>query len=218
MPYAQQPRLPWLNLPRPSLPSLAAVVALHVVVIYAFMHVMGIAIVTPRLPTMVRMIPDTLPPPPEPPKIAVLPDMPAPTIAVPRIEIKLPPAVPPPDAPRATSNTPSPPNAAARNAAPPAVGHSSQPPQFVAGDRAPVYPDAYADRARAGRVVVDCVIETTGQPTACRVVTSTGGAAFATETLRWLSGPGHPMYRPSSRDGLAVREEHQWAVSFEPPQ
>jgi hypothetical protein len=192
MPNVQPPRYPWLNLP-----SLAVVVALHVVVIYGFMHVMGIAIVTPRLPTMVRMIPD----------------MPAPTVAAPRIDIKLPPAVPPSAAPRAASDTPAPPNAA-----PPAADHALAPPQIIAGDRAPVYPQAYAASAQSGHVVVDCMIETTGQPTACRVMTNSGGAAFATETLRWLNGPGHPVYRPGSRDGHALREEHHWVVSFEPPQ
>ena len=215
MPYAQPPRHPWLNLP-----GLAAVVALHVVVIYAFMHVMGVVNVTPRLPTMVRMIPDT-PPPPAPPQIAT-PDMPAPALVVPHIEIKLPPAVPQPDAPRATTDKHATQLVTARvGAAPPAAhpsGAASLPPQFVSGDRAPAYPEAYTDNARPGRVVVDCVIETTGQPTACRVVDSSGGPAFASATMRWLSGPSHPLYRPSSKNGHPVREEHQWAVSFEPPQ
>jgi hypothetical protein len=67
-------------------------------------------------------------------------------------------------------------------------------------------------------VTVDCLIRTDGNPAHCRVLAVTGGAAFADETLRWLNGPGHPVYRPAVRNGVVQQEEHQWVISFVPPQ
>ncbi|MEJ0045683.1 MAG: energy transducer TonB [Rhodospirillales bacterium] len=121
-----------------------------------------------------------------------------------------------PHAPLATTHTPLP--AAPAPRAPGSAEHDFQASQLVAGERAPAYPEAFADSGRAGRVAVDCVIEVTGNPSHCRVVSASGGAAFAAETMRWLTGPAHPVYRPAIRDGQPRREDHQWVVSFQAPE
>ncbi len=87
---------------------------------------------------------------------------------------------------------------------------------MLGGAPAPAYPDAYQSAAHPGHVIVDCTIETTGTPTNCRVLGATGGEAFAIATLRWLTGPSHPVYRPALKSGVAQREQHQWTIDFEP--
>jgi protein TonB len=88
---------------------------------------------------------------------------------------------------------------------------------IVGGERAPTYPDQYEDSQRAGRVTVDCVIQTDGRPTNCHVLKSSGGAAFEAAVNQWLNGSNPPRYRPAIRGGQPQAEEHQWVVSFQPP-
>jgi hypothetical protein len=61
------------------------------------------------------------------------------------------------------------------------------------------------------------MIEANGIPTDCRVLSATGGPAFAAETLRWLTASGHPVYRPATLNGVPQRERHEWVVQFDPP-
>jgi hypothetical protein len=63
---------------------------------------------------------------------------------------------------------------------------------------------------------VDCIIETTGIPTNGRALTQQGGPDFATETLRWLTGPTHPTYHPAIHNRRPTREEHKWTITFQP--
>jgi hypothetical protein len=213
MSYLDQPRHPLQ-----TLPGLVVVGAFHVVLIYTLVHALDSSR-TERLPppTVAHLLPDITPPPPPPPMVDIQPQV-TPTIVVPKVEVQ-PQAPPPlPHAPTATSATAAAPNAVAHTAPAAPADHSFSAGQIVGGARAPAYPDAYADAVRAGRVVVDCMIETTGVPTGCRVVSSAGGAGFAAETLRWLTGPDHPVYRPGVRDGVKLRGEHQWVVTFQPPE
>ena len=67
-----------------------------------------------------------------------------------------------------------------------------------------------------GRVTVDCLIQTDGRPTNCKVLSQSGGAAFAQATMAWLNGSNPPHYKPDSRGGVPVAAEHQWVVSYQP--
>ena len=89
--------------------------------------------------------------------------------------------------------------------------------KIIGGPRDPGYPDQYADSGRTGRVTVDCFIETDGRPSNCRVLNSAGGAAFAAQTMNWLQNQG-VRYRPTTRNGVPQREEHQWVVTFQAPE
>jgi protein TonB len=89
------------------------------------------------------------------------------------------------------------------------------PSQVIRGAPRPDYPDSLAETPRQARVGVACTIETTGVPTLCHIVRS-GGAAFDREALRWLNGPNHPVYRPSTRGGNPVAEDHAWSIEFQP--
>jgi protein TonB len=209
MSYWQQQRTPVQ-----SLPGLALVAALHVAVIYALVAGLQTHIVTIFQPPL-RVHVITPVEPPLPPPAPLLPSLAPPnTLTVPLPEI----AVAPPALPHAVTVPTGRPLAPTVPAAPPVrVEHAFEPAYVVAGSPAPDYPEAYNDSARDGRVVVDCVIETSGVPTQCRVMQARGGPAFAAATLRWLTGPGHPVYRPAVRDGQPRREEHSWVVLFQPP-
>jgi len=82
---------------------------------------------------------------------------------------------------------------------------------------APEYPDQYQDSGKTGRVTVDCYIEPDGRPSGCHVLNQSGGAAFAQATMAWLTGGNPPRYKPPTRGGVPIREEHQWVVSFQAP-
>ena len=69
----------------------------------------------------------------------------------------------------------------------------------------------------AAVVTVDCIIETSGLPNACRVISNTGSPAYAQRVMAWLTGPHPPRYTPARRRGVTVREHHRWAVKFEAP-
>jgi len=198
-----------------SLPGLAAVATLHVALIYALMCGMRTNIVEILAPPVkMRVVDNVMPPPPPPPP-------PAPTLVQPRAIPLAPPdiilAAPPEHAPLTTRVAPLP-APTPPTSSPQRQEHDFTPAQILSGSPSPDYPEAYADDPRSGQVIVDCVIEITGVPTQCRAVHSSGGPAFAAETLRWLTGPSHPTYRPAVRDGAPRREEHQWKVMFEPPQ
>ncbi len=210
MTYLQQQRSPLQ-----SLPGLGAVILLHLGLIYALLNGLGTNIVEKFAPPPAARIIDVVPPTPSPPPPPA-PDITAPqALVVPLPEVTIAhPALP--HAPLATTHTPLP--AAPAPRAPGSAEHDFQASQLVAGERAPAYPEAFADSGRAGRVAVDCVIEVTGNPSHCRVVSASGGAAFAAETMRWLTGPAHPVYRPAIRDGQPRREDHQWVVSFQAPE
>jgi protein TonB len=211
MTYLQQPRSPLQ-----TLPGIGLVVLLHVGLIYAFLNGLGTNVVERSAPPMATRIIDItkpLPPPPMPPA----PELVTPnTVFVPHIDVNVPPPPVSPNAPLATSPMPGPVAPAPRAAAP--VPQPFRASQVVGGDRSPAYPEIYEDSAVPGNVTVDCIIETDGNPTHCEVVHVSGGPAFATETMRWLAGPRHPVYRPAMRDGQPQREEHQWVVSFRPPE
>jgi TonB family protein len=103
--------------------------------------------------------------------------------------------------------------------APAAIPDSGfSPAHIVGGSRAPDYPESYQDAQRNGRVTVDCVIETSGHPANCKVLNETGGSAFAQATMQWLNGSNAPRFKPPIRNGQPVTEEHQWVITFVPPE
>jgi protein TonB len=202
--------------PLQSVPGLAAVAMLHLALIYALMVGMR-AEKAPALPPPLRVhVAETITPPPPPPPA------PAPTLATPRTL-----SVPVPDITLARVARSHPAMAwlprsgqapGAPAAGPPAADHQFTAAQIISGSRAPDYPAAYEDSGRPGQVTVDCVITASGVPSHCKMVSSDGGNAFATETMRWLTGPAHPVYRAAVVNGQARAEEHRWTVSFEAPQ
>jgi periplasmic protein TonB len=202
--------------PLHSVPGMAAVVALHIALIYALVYGLRTTSAPDYIPPPIKAhVEPTIivpPPPPPPPSEPVLITPRTPTLPVPTIDLPTPLAPPTLTLPRGTDATqPLPqPNATAP------ADHKFQPAAILSGAPSPAYPEAYSDAPHDGRVTVDCMIETTGVPTNCRVIAQTGGPAFATETLRWLTGPTHPTYSPAVRDGQPRREEHQWAITFLP--
>jgi len=199
---------------RQALFGLGAVVALHVALIYALMNGLdtSTSFRAPPPPMLTRLV--AAPPPPPVPPALPAPDLAAPAPFVPRVEA---PVAPPPTVPAPTARFSGFPVRAAN--APAAAAHDTHfnPSAILGGARAPTYPDAYEADARSGRVTVLCMIEATGIPTHCRVVSATGGPAFAAETLRWLTAPGHPVYRPATLNGVPKGEAHEWVVQFDPP-
>jgi protein TonB len=202
--------------PMHSVPAITGVALLHVALIYAVMNGLGHNNI-PRPPphTVMWVIPDQVLPPPPPPPVA-------PDIHAPALKNFVPAPVVPPTAPAGPAPHP------AIGSVPPLPGRLATPANapadtafspsaILGGVRAPEYPDAYIDAAKPGRVTVDCMIGTDGQPADCKILNAEGGAAFATETLRWLTGPSHPVYRPAVRGGIKQREEHRWVVTFQPP-
>jgi protein TonB len=211
MNYLRQQRHPLQNAS-----GLAAVAVLHIGLIYALLNGLGTAITGRIAPPTTARIVDIRPPPPPVPPMLPAPDLPAPTLFVPKIDVPQPPP-PLPRAPVAVGHTPAPLGPIRPTAHTAEQDVAFSPSAILGGAPAPSYPETYEDAARAGQVTVDCTIETDGNPAGCRVVKALGGAAFAAETLRWLTGPGHPVYKPALRGGVAQREEHQWVVLFEPP-
>jgi len=211
MTYLQQPRSPLQ-----TLPGIGLVIMLHVGLIYALLNGLGTNFVEKFSPPMTAHILDTVKPTPPPP-VPPAPDLVVPkTMFVPLPDVKVPLPPPLPNAPSATSHVPGPVAPAPRMAV--LAEQPFRASQIIGGERSPAYPEIYEDSARPGKVTVDCIIEVDGNPTHCLVVDASGGAAFAAETIRWLTGPAHPVYRPAVRDGQAQREEHQWVVSFQPPE
>jgi protein TonB len=212
MDYLQTPRL------RGSLPGLAAVALLHGVVIYAFVQGMNTNLIHPA-PQLrdVTVLPPAPPPPPTPPQDLQFQQQ-APSI--PNVAVKAPDIVTnaeprPASAPSAAAppTLERGPQGALPSVAPPATVLTA--PHFVRGAPAPDYPDAFADNPHRAVVQVACTIEPNGAPTGCRILAS-GGSAFDREALRWLNGPDHPIYRPGTRDGVAVPETHAWSILFQP--
>jgi protein TonB len=211
MTYLQQPRSPLQ-----TVPGIGLVILLHLGLIYALLNGLGTNVVErfpPPMPT--RVIDITKPPPPPPTLPTPQLEMPT-TVFVPRIIVDIPPPPVSPNTPTATSHVAAPTAPAPRVAA--SAEHPFLSSLIIGGDRSPAYPEIYEESARPGKVTVDCIIEVDGNPTHCVVLNAAGGSAFAAETMRWLTGPAHPVYRPAVRDGQAQREEHQWVVSFQPPE
>ncbi len=205
--------------PLQSLSGLAAVVTLHVIVIYAL--VTGLQ--TPRAafvppPMRTHVIDAVTPPPPPPPPAPVLVTPQHLTLPTPEIVVAPSPATQTKVTVPRLSSIEAPAPMPLPYAPAPRPEDLFTPAHVVAGNPSPTYPDAYQDTGKIGRATVDCVIETTGVPTQCRVLASSGGSAFAAETMRWLTGPSHPVYRPAMHDGRPRREEHQWQVRFEAPE
>jgi len=213
MGYATQARHP-LH----AAPAVAGVALFHLALIYALTTGLGRNIIDrPPVATEARVIePERIVPPPPPLTPVVVPLQAVSTVTkLPQIEID---SDAPPVAPRAPSVSTGRDLPAAPNTAPvaaPDVQFSGA--AIIRGARAPAYPDAYQDTGRPGKVLVDCLIAIDGAPSACAVISADGGNAFAAETLRWLTGPNHPVFRAARRGGKAVAEHHRWEISFETP-
>jgi protein TonB len=141
------------------------------------------------------------PPPPDavPPPTIELPTPPPPNNAIVAVQKSVAPPAPP----------------APRPPAPAQADHSFSAAGIVSGPHDPGYPDQYEDSGKAGKVTVDCVIETDGRPTNCKVLGVTGGAAFGSQTMAWLQ---RVRYRPEVSGGVPRRSEHQWVVTFQAPE
>jgi len=208
MNYLQQHRNPLHNLP-----GVGAVVLLHLALIYALVNGLGSAIVTKFMPPMTAYtVPETHRI--QDPTVKITPHLNAPAHPnfIPHID---------------TQPLSTPLNAIVSGVdlntqqyvpfGPLPHDESFSPSHIISGAAAPLYPEAYEEQAASGRVRVDCLIEVSGNPTQCTVLSVSGESAFAVETLRWLSGAAHPVYQPATHNGAAVAEHHQWEVNFEAP-
>ena len=203
--------------PMRSVPAITGVALVHVALIYAVMNGMGRATIErPPLPPVMWVINEHITPPPPPPVVqaTVKPVSTKVFVPPPPVGLKAPPSTPAPAAVSTTGSASDKPAIAPTPAADTSFSASA----VISGARAPAYPESYADAARPGQVTVDCMIGTDGTPTHCKVVGASGGPAFAAETLRWLTGSSHPVFRPATRGGVAKREEHRWSITFQPPE
>jgi len=67
-----------------------------------------------------------------------------------------------------------------------------------------------------GVMKVDCVIELTGVPSDCKVVSAKGTKSGSKAVLEWLSSGG-VRYSPSTKDGKPVATRRELTVSYRPP-
>jgi hypothetical protein len=67
-----------------------------------------------------------------------------------------------------------------------------------------------------GVMKVDCVIQLTGVPSDCKVVSAKGTRSGSKAVLEWLSSGG-VRYSPSTKDGKPVATRRELTVSYRPP-
>jgi periplasmic protein TonB len=214
--------------PAPRLVGLAAVVLLHVGLIYALVNGLGkniIEAVQPPIET--RILPDSGPPPadvaplPPPPPLA---PPPPPVIALPEIVIQQPPpplpapTPPPPPVQQTTRVPPQPaiarpqPAAARPHPIAPAVPDSAVSAAPVSKGQ-PHYPPRMLEEEREGRVDVICDIDPQGVPRNCSVTNQVGGPEFVASALDWLRTTAR--YKPQIRNGVPVATpRHAYSVKF----
>ncbi|NVN05416.1 TonB family protein [Asaia spathodeae] len=207
MNYAEQERRP-----TKYIVGIAIAVLFHVVVIYALVNGLGSKIVEqfhPPIKTKIITEPKKPPPPPPPPP----PQMttpPPPYIPPPKIQIQPPPQKrvikqvthekPPAPMPPATVSAPPTPSAPV---GPPVPDHSAG--AVPINGAKPVFPEEMLEENREGSVTVACDIDTTGKPSNCQVLNSSGGHAFVEAAMEFLR---KARYQPAVTNGQAVVEHH----------
>jgi protein TonB len=185
--YAERER----NLAK-HMPSIAAVVALHIVIGYALVTGLARKVVEViKAPIETKIIeeikkpPPDIPPPPPPPKLAAPPP---PFIPPPEINIQIPQVTPPPTITTVTT-TPPPPG-------PPPVIQPQvvAPPQpavrrnYAAAYRVePVFPRQAQKDGTSGRVVAHVVVAANGTVQEVRIISSQPARVFDREVIRALS-------------------------------
>jgi protein TonB len=200
--YIEQSKRPWRNLP-----GLLIVIGAHIVLIYALVFVLGRNVIDRiAAPIETKIIKEEKPPPPPPPPQAYVPPPevvvqppPTQTNAIQAVQTQVKPSFTPP---RPVQTAPDTTFSAAH---------------ITAGPRDPGYPAQYEDSGRTGRVAVDCEIETDGRPSGCKILSTSGGPAFATQTMNWLENQG-VRYRPETVGGVPRASRHQWVVTFQAPE
>jgi periplasmic protein TonB len=212
--------------PAPRLIGLAAVVLLHVGLIYALINGLGKNIIDAVQPPIeTRILPDSGPPPadvaplPPPPPLA---PPPPPVIALPQIVIQQPPPPPPPPVQQSTPALPAvPPKPPMARPQPPAA--RPHPIASAVSDSAvsaspvskgqPHYPPRMLEDGREGRVDVICDIDPQGVPRNCSVTNQVGGPEFVASALDWLRTTAR--YKPQIRNGVPVATpRHAYSVKF----
>jgi len=195
--------------PTRNIAGFGAVVLFHVALIYALVSGLGYNIVEKLAPPMAAKVvqeKNTLPPPP-PPLVPNFVEPPPTSVPIQDIILQTPPLAP--HAITEVIHTPT----AVPSAPHPVMADQAADAAHNLSSCKPETPDDYEDRA--GRVVVDCVIDAQGHPGACRVISTAGGGAFGTSVMRWLDS-GCVRFRPAIRHGVPASEEHRWAVTFQP--
>jgi protein TonB len=179
--------------PAKHLPSIGAVVLLHIVIGYALVsglarkvvEVMKAPIETKIIEEVKKPPPDI--PPPPPPKLAAPPP---PFIPPPEINIQIPQVTPPPTITTVTTTPPPPgppPQIVPQVVAPPSPTAIRR--EYKASYRVdPTYPrQAITQNIASGRVVAHVVVAPSGAVTEVRIVSSQPARIFDREVIRALS-------------------------------
>ena len=88
-------------------------------------------------------------------------------------------------------------------------------PHRIGGLFQPPYPEGA--KGRSGEVVADCVVQTDGTVSGCRISKTSGIDVFDNAVMGWLTGPNAPIMQPKYVNGVAVRANYQWTdVAFAP--
>ena len=84
----------------------------------------------------------------------------------------------------------------------------------VGGTQMPGFPpDA---KAKNGKVVAECWVETDGNLTGCHIDEDAEDRAFGKAVMFWLTSAAHPVMQPAYASGKPFRQRHQWTIHFEP--
>lgn len=181
--------------------GIAFVGALHIALIYALLHGLGMTIIQ-HIPTVTEaqvLKPETTKPPETPPK-PVDPVMAQPTVdtmPVPRIDIVTRPANPVHVKP--ATGAPMPADRAAH-----ALGNTHS---------VPPYPPMARRLAHQGRVMLRLSISAQGRVVRAEIVTSSGWPELDAQAVDWVKA--HWRYSPALRGGVAVASQAMAAVKFD---
>jgi len=186
-----------------SAAGLVVVVLLHVLLIWALINGLGHRLVDViKGPLVTKIIPQIKPPPPKapppPPPAAVIP--PPPYIPPPLVNIQSAPS----ENAITTVTTEAPPPVAAFKAppAPPAVPDQDVAPGSFYG-AAPTYPDDAQENEIEGSASINCVFNTDGTTSDCRIESVKGSSEFGATTLEFVKTH---KFRPAYRNGQPIAE------------
>ncbi len=199
--------------PARQMAGFGLVVLLHVGLIYLILSgLANRAMEVLKGPLEAKIIQEVKPPPPD------VPPPPPPDLAPPP-----PPFIPPPEvniqqtvtqtnAIQAVTSAPPPAPVAVAPPAPPAPAVPDQEVSARPISGAPlVYPKRMQDTGREGFVLIECVVDTAGHPSDCKVAEAHGGDAFGDAAMNYVK---EARYHPAVRNGQPVTEKHQWRIDF----
>ena len=182
--------------------GLAAVVLLHVGVIYVVVSGLGRQVVDVIRAPLVTKIIEAPPPPPAAPAPPKLQEPPPPYIPPPEIDIQQPQGS---NAIQVTTavkpKTPAPTRQ---------VPDSEVSEQAISGP-ALQYPPPMVALGIEGSADIECTVDVDGSTSDCKVDAVAGNSSFGDEALKHAE---NARFKPAVRNGVAIKSRHRWHVVF----